>query len=346
MDSKRQGYANEQRQHCDCGYSRFIHTTVRVKSADYISTGSKHNVALPDELQVLDTLRDFIRWGTSEFNRNGLAFAHGFADALDESRYLSLHALSLPYDLADGYLDSNLTDSEKEQVFNLLNLRVKSRQPVAYITRESWFCGLKFYVDERVLVPRSPIAELIDKQFEPWINSERVHSILDLCTGSACIAIACQYAFPEADVFASDVSKDALEVAKINRQQHDLDDVLTLYESDLFENIPEQGFDVIVSNPPYVDAEDMTGLPAEFHHEPRLGLAAGEDGMLLVDRMLKKASAYLNEGGVLLIEVGNSQAAMMQRYADLPMTWIDFEYGGSGVCCIQAADLANFTAGE
>ena len=298
-------------------------------------------MALPDDLQTLETTRDFIRWGASEFNRKGLTFAHGFADALDEARYLALHALSLPYDLADNYLDGRLIDSEKEAVFNLLNLRVKSRQPVAYITRESWFCGLKFYVDERVLVPRSPIAELIDKQFEPWVNSEGVGRILDLCTGSGCIAIACQYAFPDADVCASDISRDALEVARINLRQHDLEDVLTLYESDLFDDIPPQPFDVIVSNPPYVDAEDMTGLAAEFDHEPQLGLAAGEDGMLLVDRILRQAADYLSDNGVLFIEVGNSQAAMMERYAQLPMTWIDFDYGGAGVCCIQAADLSN-----
>ncbi len=297
-------------------------------------------MALPDDLQCLDTIRDFIRWGSSEFNRNGLTFAHGFADALDEARYLALHALCLPYDIADNYLDGRLIDNEKEAVFNLLNLRVKSRQPVAYITRESWFCGLRFYVDERVLVPRSPIAELIGKQFEPWINSDRVERILDLCTGSGCIAIACQYAFPDADVCASDISRDALEVAKINREQHDLDDVLTLYESDLFEAIPAQKFDLIVSNPPYVDAEDMNGLASEFGHEPQLGLAAGEDGLLLVDRILRQAVDYLSEDGVLFIEVGNSQAAMMQRYAQLPMTWIDFDYGGAGVCCIQAADLS------
>ncbi len=293
---------------------------------------------------MLETIRDFVRWGSSEFNRGELAFTHGFADAIDEARYLALHALSLPYDLPDSYLDSRLTDKEKEQVFNLLNLRLKSRQPVAYITRESWFCGLKFYVDERVLVPRSPMAELIDKQFEPWLDSEKVDRILDLCTGSGCIAIACQYAFPEAEVCASDVSRDALEVAKINRRQHDLEDALELFESDLFDDIPAQTFDVIVSNPPYVDAEDMSGLAAEFNHEPQLGLAAGDDGLDLVDKILRQAVDYLAEDGVLFIEVGNSQAAMMQRYENLPMTWIDFEYGGSGVCCIQSADLRQFQA--
>ena len=250
--------------------------------------------------------------------------------------------MSLPFDWPEDYFDCRLTRDEREQVANLLQLRANSRQPSAYITRESWFFGLKFYVDERVLIPRSPIAELIGNHFEPWVDSNRVHRILDLCTGSGCIAIACQYAFEDAEVCASDISADALEVARINRHEHDLDELLKLYESDLFEDIPAQKFDVIVSNPPYVDAEDMAGLSEEFKFEPSLGLAAGDDGLTLVNRILSGAGEYLSDQGVLIIEVGNSQAAMMERYQALPMTWIDFEYGGGGVCCIQAQDLKQF----
>ena len=290
-------------------------------------------------LQTLITLRDYIRWGASEFNRQKLNFGHGFVDAFDEARYLSLFALSLPLDLPDEYLDCRLLPGEREQVLTLLKQRAESRQPAAYITRESWFCGLKFYIDERVLVPRSPIAELIGNQFEPWIDSRQVGRILDLCTGSGCIAIACQYAFEEAEVCASDVSEEALEVAKINRETHQLVDYLTLYQSDLFDNIPLQQFDIIVSNPPYVDEQDMADLSEEFEFEPSLGLAAGFDGLALVNRILLQSVNYLSEQGILVIEVGNSQSAMMQRYDGLPMTWIDFEYGGSGVCCIQAQDL-------
>ena len=290
-------------------------------------------------LQALTTIRDFIRWGSSEFNRNGLEFGHGFADALDEARYLTLHALALPYDYPDAYLDAVLTADERERVLECLQQRCNSRRPAAYITRESWFCGLRFYVDERVLVPRSPIAELIGNHFEPWIDSHRVQRILDLGTGSGCIAIAAQYAFPEARLSASDVSAQALEVAAVNLRQHDLERHIALYESDLFDAIPPQKFDVIVSNPPYVDAEDMGELAAEFRHEPELGLAAGADGLELVDRILADAGDYLDAEGVLFVEVGNSQAAMVQKYAFLPMTWVGFEYGGSGVCCIQAADL-------
>ena len=296
-------------------------------------------MAIPEKLQVLTTIRDFIRWGSSEFLRNELSFGHGFLDAFDESRYLILHALALPYDWPDAYFDAVLTLSEREQVIDILQLRINSRQPAAYITRESWFCGLKFYVDERVLVPRSPIAELISNRFEPWADSSRVQRILDLCTGSGCIAIASKYHFPAAEVCASDISPAALEVAALNLEQHDLGDQINLYESDLFDSIPAQPFDVIVSNPPYVDAEDMSALGDEFHHEPAIGLRAGDDGLLLVDRILAGAGAFLSEHGVIFIEVGNSQAALEARYDFLPMTWIEFEFGGGGVCAILAQDL-------
>lgn len=296
-------------------------------------------MTLPEPLQVLTTIRDFIRWGSSEFRRKELTFGHGFDTALDEARYLTLHVLSLPYDWPQEYFDAVLTLDEREQVIDCLQLRVSSRQPAAYITGESWFCGLGFYVDRRVLVPRSPMAELIANCFEPWVDSARVSSILDLCCGSACIAIAAQYAFRDAAVSAADISHDALEVAAINRERHHLQDYLTLYESDLFDAIPPQTFDVILCNPPYVDAEDMAALSQEFRCEPELGLRAGDDGLLLVQRILASAAEFLGENGVIFIEVGNSQAAMEDKYGFLPMTWIDFEYGGGGVCCIQAQDL-------
>ena len=299
---------------------------------------------IPEALQVLTTIRDFIRWGSSEFLRNDLTFGHGFASAFDEARYLTLHALSLPYDWPENYLDCVLTGSEREQVVDVLKLRVNSRQPAAYITRESWFCGLRFYVDERVLVPRSPIAELIGQHFEPWIDSSRVRTILDLCTGSGCIAIAAKYQFPGARVVASDLSGDALEVARMNLEQHDLVGQVELLESDLFERIPLQEFDVIVSNPPYVDAGDMAALSEEFRYEPELGLRAGDDGLLLVHRILRDAARYLTEQGVLFVELGNSQAALEASYGFLPITWVDFEFGGSGVCCIRASDLREHQA--
>lgn len=301
-------------------------------------------MSIPESLTALTSIRDFIRWGSSEFRRHKLSFGHGFDSALDEARYLTLHALDLPYDWPETYFDAVLTEAERLHVIEILQLRFNSRQPAAYITRESWFCGLNFYVDERVLVPRSPIAELIANQFEPWIQSDNVHRILDLCTGSGCIAIAAQYAMHDAIVCASDVSRDALEVAAINCKKHEVSDHITLYESDLFDAIPKQKFDVIVSNPPYVDAEDMAELSEEFRYEPEIGLAAGSDGLTLVDRMLVQAHAYLNDHAALFIEVGNSQAAMMEKYHFLPMTWIDFEFGGGGVCCIMAEDLKQHNA--
>ena len=296
-------------------------------------------MSIPEPLQVLSTIRDFVRWGSSEFSRNDLSFGHGFVTALDEARYLVLHALSLPWDWPDEYLDTTLALDEREAVIAVLRQRVESRQPAAYITRESWFCGLKFYVDERVLVPRSPMAELISAYFEPWIDSSRVKSILDLCTGSGCIAVAAQYHFPQARVCASDISRDALAVAAINLEQHELSDHIELYESDLFDAIPAQAFDVILSNPPYVDAEDMAALSDEFRKEPELGLRAGVDGLELADRLLTRAGEFLSEDGVLFLEVGNSRAALEEKYDFLPLTWVEFEYGGGGVCCIRAQDL-------
>ncbi|MBT3205263.1 MAG: 50S ribosomal protein L3 N(5)-glutamine methyltransferase [Gammaproteobacteria bacterium] len=289
--------------------------------------------------ESLTTLRDYIRWGSSEFYRHNLTFGHGFSRALDESVYLVLHALALPFDWPESYFDTRLTETEREKVLNLLMKRIYSRKPSAYLTNEAWFCGLPFYVDERVLVPRSPIAELINNHFEPWLDATRVDNILDLCTGSGCIAIACQYAFPAAQVSASDLSADAIEVATRNRQKHGFEQTLSLYESDLFEKIPTRKFDLIVSNPPYVDAQDMADLTDEFKAEPEMGLAAGDDGLEIVDRMLSNAADYLTDHGLLVVEVGNSQMAMMEKYQHLPLSWIEFENGGSGVFCITAQDL-------
>ena len=287
----------------------------------------------------LTTITDYIRWACSEFYRHQLTFGHGFENPLDEAVYLVLHALNLPFDWPESYFSSQLTEKERERVVAIIMQRIKTRQPAAYVTREAWFCGLPFYVDERVLVPRSPIGELINQHFEPWIDSTQVDSILDLCTGSGCIAIACQYAFPDAHVAASDLSKDALEVARENLNRHQLSTQIELYESDVFDQIPPQRFDLIVSNPPYVDAEDMAALSEEFKAEPNMGLEAGEDGLEIVDRMLLQAVDYLSDDGLLVVEVGNSQAAMMDKYPDLPLTWIEFEHGGSGVFCISASDL-------
>ena len=292
--------------------------------------------------EQLFTLKDCIRWAVSRFNEAELFYGHGMSSALDEAVYLCLYALHLPHDFSADYFDTRLTQEEKIQVIQLLQQRIEARKPAAYLTHEAWFAGLKFYVDDRVLVPRSPIAELIEQQFETWIEAEQVDSILDLCTGSGCIAIACAYAFDWADVDAVDISPGALQIAQRNVDEHELQDRVSVIESDLFSAVPPRKYDIIVSNPPYVDAEDMSDLPDEYLHEPELGLAAGVDGLDLVVPMLQQAREYLTDQGILVVEVGNSQHALQEQFPQLPFYWLDFERGGEGVFLLTAEQLEEF----
>jgi ribosomal protein L3 glutamine methyltransferase len=288
----------------------------------------------------LITLRDLIRWGTSQFNAAELSYTHGMPSAIDEAAYLCLSALHLPPDFSADYFDCVLTMEERLNVLNLFEQRIIQRKPSAYITNEAWFSGLSFYVDERVLIPRSPIAELIQQQFSPWVQAENVEAILDLCTGSACIAIACADAFEYAQVDASDVSTDALAVAEINRQNHGLENRVNLIESNLFESIPAKCYDVIVSNPPYVSEAEMTQLATEFEHEPgSLALMAGKDGLDLVLPMLHRAADYLTDDGILIVEVGYSQSTLERVLPTVPFLWIDFEFGGEGVFLLTHSQL-------
>jgi len=287
----------------------------------------------------LHTIRDLVRWGVSQFNKAGLCFAHGMPDALDEAVYLCLSTLHLPPDMADDYFDCRLTHDEKRSVLENYWVRLDKRIPAAYITREAWFAGLSFYVDERVLIPRSPIAELIQQRFSPWVDADSVERVLDLCTGSGCIAIACAYAFDQAQIIASDVSADALQVAAINRSNHGLEQRLQLIESDLFNSIPQQPFDIIVSNPPYVSEHEMAELDKEFSYEPGKGLAAGETGMDIVVPILQQAGRYLSDNGVLVVEVGYSMPALLELLPDVPFTWLEFAHGGEGVFLLTAAQV-------
>jgi ribosomal protein L3 glutamine methyltransferase len=284
------------------------------------------------------TLRDFIRWGASEFNAAKLYFGHGTDNAWDEAEQLVLHTIHLQPPLGDEWLSARLTLAERQAIMVNLQRRIDERIPAAYITGQAWFAGMPFVVDERVLVPRSPIGELIQKQFEPWLRKDP-QQILDLCTGSGCIGIACAYAFPDAEVQLSDISYDALEVAEENIHQHGLHDRVFAMQSDLFANLAGQKFDLIVSNPPYVDEDDLATMPEEYHAEPAIGLGSGVDGLDFTRRLLQQAAEYLTDEGVLIVEVGNSWPALAAAYPELPFTWIEFERGGHGVFMLTAENL-------
>jgi len=298
--------------------------------------------ALQHDAEQLQTIRDCIRWGVSRFNQANLFYGHGLASALDEAVYLSLFALHLPPEFLTDYFDSRLTLDERVTVLQLLQRRIDEHKPAAYLTHEAWFCGLKFYVNDQVLVPRSPIAELIQQGFSPWLEAEQVENVLDLCSGSGCIAIACAYAFEYADVDAVDISPAAIEVAQRNVADHQLQERVSIIQSDLFEQVPAKRYDVIVSNPPYVDAQDMASLPDEYLHEPELGLAAGDDGLDLVVPMLQQARQYLTDDGILIVEVGNSWQALQDKYPQLPFYWLEFEHGGEGVFLLTAEQLDEY----
>ena len=288
----------------------------------------------------LRTVRDFIRFGASQFRAAGLSFGHGTDNAFDEAAWLVLHTLHLPLDLPESWWASRLSESECTRVVRMLEERIATRRPAAYLTREAWFAGLSFYVDERVLVPRSPLAELIAAGFEPWVDPDTVTRALDLCTGGGCIGIAMARALPDARVDLADVSPEALEVARINIERHQVADQVRAVQADVFDGLDASDrYDLIVSNPPYVDARDMAALPAEYRHEPELGLAAGPDGLDVVRRILAGARRHLAEDGVLIVEVGNSQPAVEQAFPELPLIWLEFEAGGHGVFLIHARDL-------
>jgi ribosomal protein L3 glutamine methyltransferase len=296
-------------------------------------------------IQQLHTLRDYVRWGMTQFERTGVYYGHGTDNAYDEALVLALHTLHLPHDCVVQVLDARLTLAEREQLLNVLEQRFQKRLPAPYITGEAWFAGLPFYVDKRVLIPRSPLAETIEAGFEPWlVPVEMPLRILDLCSGGGCIGIACALLLDDSEVLLADISTDALVVAERNIERHGVEARVRIVESDLFANLSGEVFDVIVSNPPYVDARDIAELPAEFRHEPMLALAAGDDGLDLARRILREAAAHLSDAGVLIVEVGNSWAALEEAYPSVPFTWLEFERGGHGVFLLTREQLLEHAA--
>jgi ribosomal protein L3 glutamine methyltransferase len=289
----------------------------------------------------MQSIQDVIRWSYSRFSENNLYFGHGTDNPWDEAVSLVLLTLSLPFDTPDNILQSRLTKTEKKLICERVGRRINEKLPVAYLTNKAIFCDSEYYIDERVLVPRSPIGELIQNHFEPWIDYDSVDNILDLCTGSGCIAIACGQYFPDAIVDAGDISEDCIEVAEINRERLQQDNV-AFYCSDLFESIPNKQYNIIVSNPPYVDEEDFDEIPSEYLAEPKLGLTSGKDGLELTRKLLSQADQYLAENGILIVEVGNSAFALEQLYPDVEFTWLEFERGGLGVFLLTKEQLSNF----
>ena len=286
----------------------------------------------------LFTIIDLIRHGASRFNAAGLSFGHSYDNALDEATQLVLHALHLPHDLSPVYGQARLTDSEKGDVLALFRRRIDERVPAAYLTGEAWFAGLSFKSDPRALVPRSPIAELIEAGFEPWLGGREVRRALDLCTGSGCIAIAMAHYNPEWQVDGVDIDDDALALAAENQARLHAGNV-RLRRSDLFAGLQGETYDLVVTNPPYVTHAETDALPPEYAHEPQLGLRAGDDGLDLALRILRDAPAHLTDGGLLVCEVGEAELALVELLPELPLAWAEFKVGQMGVLVAERADL-------
>ena len=297
--------------------------------------------------EQLITIADFIRYSFTRFNREQIFFGHGTDNSWDEAVSIVLQLLDLPWDFDKDLWSCRLTSKESQRILEALDKRIQQRIPLPYITQQAWFCGHQFYVDERVLIPRSPIAELIENSFSPWVDFEQhpPEFILDLCTGSGCIGIACALAFEDADVDLIDISEDAIQVANKNIQSYELQNRVRTILSDGFKALDQDykgKYKLIVSNPPYVDKDDFSTMPEEFKSEPELGLVSGDDGLDLVRQILSQAANFLTDDGLLVVEVGNSWVALEDAYPDFPFTWIDFEFGGHGVFVIRADELKQY----
>ena len=291
-------------------------------------------------LTQLRTVRDCLRFAVSRFNQAELFFGHGSDNAYDEAVYLILHTLHLPLEQLEPFLDARLTDTELQTVLAILRRRVEKRLPAAYLTHEAWLGEHRFYVDERVIVPRAFIAELLREQLAPWIeDADAVTSVLDMCTGSGCLAILAALAFTEADVDAVDLSTDALAVAAINVAEYDLGAQIELIHSDLFDGLRGRTYDLILSNPPYVDAESVALLPHEYLHEPALALGSGDDGLDATRRILEQARTHLNPQGLLVVEIGHNRESLEAAYPHLPFTWLETSAGDQHVFLLRREEL-------
>jgi ribosomal protein L3 glutamine methyltransferase len=288
----------------------------------------------------LHTLRDWLRFAVSAFNEAGLSFGHGSSSAYDEATYLILHTLHLPLDTLEPFLDARLTETERQALHDILEQRIRKRVPAAYLTHEAWLGDFRFYVDSRVIIPRSFIAELLNDQFVPWIaDPDSITRVLDLCTGSGCLAILAAHAFPNAQVDAVDISPDALEVAQRNIADYGLQDRVHLIESDLFANLQGRKYDLIISNPPYVNADSVAALPPEYLHEPEIALGSGVDGLDATHKILRLAAAHLVPDGVLAVEIGHNREALEAACPDLPFTWLNVAAGDDFVFLLHREDL-------
>jgi len=291
-----------------------------------------------------NTINELISYGAQLFDNESLYFGHGTDNAADEAAYIVLGVTQHLPVVDELVFEATVDAFEQKIIMDMFQRRITEKTPAAYLIGEAWFAGLAFYVDEHVLVPRSPFAELIADQFVPWVDEHKTKRILDLCTGSGCIGIACAMAFPEACVDLADISGDALKVAEKNIDKHQLRDRVEAISSNLFAELGSNKYDLIVSNPPYVGHEELSQLPEEFYQEPQLGLDGGESGLDLVHEILADAPGYLNDGGVLYVEVGNTDEALQQCYPTVPFLWQDFEYGGHGVFMLTKEQLLEYKA--
>ena len=291
-----------------------------------------------------NSIRSWVQWAEQAFDEADLYYGHGTDNAIDEAVYLISYALETDFEFNGYDVDQPLDDDSNASIYNLLKARIETRKLAAYLVKEAWFAGFPFYVNENVLVPRSPLAELIQEQFFPWVDASKVKSIIDIGTGSGCIAIACALYMPDCVVDAVDIDDEALCLTEKNIRRHQLGDRVKTIKSDLLSQVPPKQYDIVISNPPYVSEAEYAVLPLEYHLEPKLGLTAGADGLDCVRRILRDVSKYLSEQGVLIVEVGNSQPALEAAFPTVPFTWLEFEHGGSGVFLLDKQQVEQYNS--